>query len=653
MASRICAASGCTKVIAGSARQKFHSDTCRNRESKRRHRAKVSTEVIDPKRIKRGDAYATLEDSPELVVALSEKNITQRTAAAAIGISESMFSEAYATFLAHRATIEEAKDWKMEQKMVQMLSLAPCNYDAGTMALTEWLDRAVGGFVSFRHAYFSTARGPYYTKDFHRAWIRSILGAIVTGGRYLILSPPRHGKSELLVHFAVWLIGRDPNIKILWIGGNGDIASDMVGAVKQYLESSPELMAEVLGPGAQWAPAGRQSTAWGTTKLTVASRTVVQKAPTIRSVGRGGKILSMDVDLIICDDIEDYDSTENETSRGKTRSWWFNNVESRKEDHTAWVTIGSRQHPDDLYDYLLGDKEWSATVDTAHRADCSVDPHSDESHIECMLFPELRSYTWLMSKKATAEAQGLLANYEMVYLNDPRPVGMSVFSLEGIERSKNFERGLGLSGLSGELGYHLVGGLDPSATGFQASFLWAYVKTENKLYAIDIDNRQGGGIYNFGEMMTRWDDQYGLKHWVWENNIMREPDLLRNPDIRAILDTRDIYLEPLNTQGGNKNNPIYGVGAMSHLYDSGLVDLPWGTEEAREKMTTYIRQMVRFVDGAGAMRRSNRKTDVLMASWFPMKVIRRFQKETQAQASLVDEFSFTGFEATDWSEVPW
>lgn len=650
MATRQCAAHGCYKQFTGNANRKYCSTQCKERTNKAAYRDRKKVAVLAPQRVRRGDVYATLESSPALVDALAGGAVSATAAAEAIGVGRTTFDHAYATFLAEGAARIAADAWVRDPTYDEWLATGDFDYTE-TQDLDEWLDRATEGFVSFREHFFSTPRGPYYTKEFHRAWIRGILHAIVTGGRQLILSPPRHGKSELLVHFAVWLIARDPSFRIIWIGGNSDIASDMVGAVKQHLESDEELRTALIGP-AQWRPLGRRATTWGATKFTVANRSQVAKAPTMRSVGRQGKILSMDVDLIICDDIEDFDSTVNETERGKTRSWWFNTVESRKEEHTAWVTIGSRQHPDDLYDYLLGDSEWEAIVNSAHDPVCGKDPATEEDHDSCMLFPELRSYRWLAGKRRTAEAQGLLANYEMVYLNDPRPPGMTVFSETSIEASKNWGRRVGLAGLDHDKGYHLVAGLDPSATGFQAALLWAYVKSENRLYGVDIDNRRGGGVYEAFALFRDWDERYGVKHWVVEENGFQRA-IGENREVREWANREGVYLEPHQTQGGNKHDNVYGVGAMAHLYDSGLVDLPWGDEESREKFGLLISQMRRFVDRAAVMRRGNRLSDVLMASWFPMKAIRRFQKEAQARASVPDEFSFTGWDTSTFNEVPW
>ena len=44
------------------------------------------------------------------------------------------------------------------------------------------------------------------TADFHENWIYNIEDAIQNGKELLILSPPRHGKTELLIHFAIYQI---------------------------------------------------------------------------------------------------------------------------------------------------------------------------------------------------------------------------------------------------------------------------------------------------------------------------------------------------------------------------------------------------------------------------------------------------------------
>ncbi|NNL48982.1 MAG: hypothetical protein HKO76_11535 [Acidimicrobiia bacterium] len=655
---RACGAEGCGNRLAptASARTKYCSDRCRQRESKRRYRARevvqVAGNTTDP--MPSGDVYEALATNSTLVDKLLTGAITQQSLAEVLGVSPSAVSKALAAVTMEKADHQAAQLWEMDDEVADMLALdaldAPCNCQCDR--LDEWLDHMVEAFTRFRTRFFHTQTGLYYTEDFHKEWIRAILRTMVLGGRQLILSPPRHGKSELLVHFCVWLICRKPNIRIMWIGGNSDIAGDMVSAVKTELEENTDLRLAVLAPGMDFQPPWRKSKAWGSSKFVVNTRTRNLKAPTMVAIGRAGKILSRDVDLIVCDDLEDYDSTANDTTRGQTRHWFFNTVESRKEEHTAWVTIGSRQHPDDLYEYLLEDDVWDTIVNAAHNEMCGKPPYDNEAHVDCMLFPQIRSYRWLMGKRSSAENMGLLANYEMVYLNMPRPEGLVVFRAESIRDSFNPGRILGTAvGLPDT--YRLVAGLDPSATGFQAAFLWAWSKEEKRLYMVDMDNRQGGGIEQAFELFRKWLTTHDCRHWVIEENGFQRA-IRQDPRIRDWCNSEGVYLEGHQTQGKNKHDPLFGVGAMARLYDEGLVDLPFGDEPTRAKVKLYERQMLQFTEGSAArLARSNRKSDVLMASWFPQKVIRRWQKETQAQMSSSHEPAYEGFAATEWTEVPW
>jgi hypothetical protein len=62
-----------------------------------------------------------------------------------------------------------------------------------------------------------------------------------------LLAPPRHGKSDLAAHVIIWLICRNPDIRILWCGGKLDISKLTVKFVKLELEANEKLI-ELYGP---------------------------------------------------------------------------------------------------------------------------------------------------------------------------------------------------------------------------------------------------------------------------------------------------------------------------------------------------------------------------------------------------------------------
>ena len=150
-------------------------------------------------------------------------------------------------------------DWEMSEESQAMLGpsddamrgLAAVDMSA----FEDQLEVMVDAFVSFRDAFMETPRGgEYITKPFHRGWIRKILKTIYLGRRHQILSPPRAGKTDLAIHFCVWLIVRNPNIHILCVGASQTMAEKAVDMMRTLLEGNEALRMAFLPPGVTWRP---------------------------------------------------------------------------------------------------------------------------------------------------------------------------------------------------------------------------------------------------------------------------------------------------------------------------------------------------------------------------------------------------------------
>ena len=102
-----------------------------------------------------------------------------------MGVSRSLVTKMYIAYLEDKENFEAKKTWKTPVAAKKSLK----------------------DFKDFRDRYFRTETGEKYeTADFHENWINHIVQAIEDGGQQMILSPPRHGKTDLLTHFAVWQI---------------------------------------------------------------------------------------------------------------------------------------------------------------------------------------------------------------------------------------------------------------------------------------------------------------------------------------------------------------------------------------------------------------------------------------------------------------
>lgn len=634
MSRIICQAKGCKNWLKGKQR-KYCSEQCNKRSwaQKNRDGAELPLKPINQEfksdtgnyaSIRRGKYYNEFRTLYAETLATGE--ITTQEVAADLDCTSATVSRMLAAYKIDKGTEIKGENWSQGEEVLELLA----------------------NFSSFRNKYFATETGEKYeTADFHLNWIENIEDSIENGKELLILSPPRHGKTELLIHFAVFQIMKNPNIRIMWVGGNEDIAKNAVASVLDQLDENDRLKEDFCPPGKSFKPDNRSGKNWSQNQFTVGTRTVPGiKSPTMVAVGKGGKILSRDCDLIIADDIEDHQTTMQPGARENTRQWWTTTLSSRKEEHTAVVVIGSRQHSDDLYHHLLSNESFMTIVETAHNITCNLPDHLQEEHQECMLWPGKRTYKWLMSRMQAAETTGGRQIYEMVYYNQAYVEGTQIFTMDMIDQCMRPDLSIGQ--IPGSL--HLVAGLDPASSGYQAAVLWGINAMKGELFLIDIENRQGGGVKHALQIMSDWYQKYDLQHWIIEENgfqtAIRQDDKIKDFVLRGGITMQG------HVTGKNKHDPMYGVGSMAGLFEAQKIFLPTGNSESLAKVNSYRQQLLYF-DGKPVSTRNKEKTDLVMAAWFPMKVFRRMNKEQLATMGLDYNASYTDFDRTDYNEAPW
>ncbi len=589
-----------------------------------------------------------------------------------VEISRRMGSTAQAIGRAHKAGLFDRQqqiagvNWKPEKKYADMLG--PPDADMAKLladdpeAFEKALDKLVGAFVDWRTDFFRVGYGVVYiTKDVHRRWIRATLKTIYTGGRQLTLSPPRHGKTDLLIHFCVWLICRNPNIRILWVGPNGDIAENCLGQVRDLLETHTELRDAYLPQGHTWAPERRAQTTWQRQRFTVANRTLAMKQPTMWCTGVGGKILSIDSDFIIVDDPADPDASQTPGGRDKIEKWFKIKLITRKMNHTGLVMISSRVHPEDLYSEFVDSENWEVVVDRAHdQSICHLglwEEHKDPER--CVLFPEINPLQYLREQ---ADVVGD-ALFEMMYLNQPRPDGTLIFDPDLIrENCLDYSRDIGLEEIGSN--YRLVAGLDPASRGVQAAFLWAVVlradasprnpgdKPVDKtvFHMVDLETQRAGGPAGAHAVMRDWFEKYGVTMWVVEDNAYQSV-FFDDPRTKNLASELGLDIRPTHT-GQNKHDPDFGVAGMAPLFHDGQVVLPYAGQDARRKTEAYIKQLINFT---GDLVKKRGVSDILMASWFPhATVIKKWRKEARHEKVKQNMgASYPDYAMPTMNEVPW
>jgi endogenous inhibitor of DNA gyrase (YacG/DUF329 family) len=645
MVNVVCAVPECSNLLPKGQR-KFCSDKCRQLVDKRKWRAKQNGEVYileekktnlkakEPKKkttakdgrvsARRGDVYEKFVRDG-LVQEVLQDDISRDDAAKILKVSKAQISRFLAAYQEDLESEKAQADWDVPEQAIE----------------------ALDSFVEFRNRYFLTEKGiPFETAPFHMEWINSLNKAIEEGGQQMILSPPRHGKTELLIHFTIWRIMKNPNIRIMWVGGNEDIAKNSVSSVIDTLESNEGLKEDFCGPGGTFKPKTRTGKSWSQNGFTVSTRTVHGiKSPTLIGIGKGGKILSRDCDLIIADDIEDHASTAQPRARHNTKNWWTTTLASRKEEHTAIIVIGSRQHPDDIYSSLLDSEAWETIVEEAHDSGCQIPELEEEEHVDCMLWTGFRTYKWLMSRRRDAMTTGGLQRFEMVYQNRPGEGGATIFNVEAITECMDNTQVVGKIPRNS----YLVAGLDPAASGYQAAFLWAILDNgeDSLLQMIDIQNNKGGGIEEALQVIKEWHKMYNLYHWVIEENNFQKA-IRQDPRIKEYANVNGIILEGHETYK-NKWDSHFGVTSLAPMFQDKLIVLPYGNTESQIKSEMYRKQLSYF----SASRKNIYKSDIVMASWFPIKIVRRLQKEFVADMAHEYTPSYGNVDISNMNTAPW
>jgi hypothetical protein len=146
-------------------------------------------------------------------------------------------------------------------------------------------------------------------------------------------------------------LGRDPTKRCAILSNTGGQAQKILGSVAQYVERSAELH-EVfpnLRPGRQWS---RDA-------ITV-KRPTISKDPSVQATMPGGQILGSRLDLVIVDDMLDFEQTRTETQRKKAIDWFDSNVLGRVVVGGRVVVLGSAWHREDAMHILARRAAWTS-----------------------------------------------------------------------------------------------------------------------------------------------------------------------------------------------------------------------------------------------------------------------------------------------------
>ncbi len=178
--------------------------------------------------------------------------------------------------------------------------------------------------------------------------------------------PIGYSKTYLMVALTLMKLGQDPTSRGWYVSGTDDQATKPVGAIRDYIESSPEL--RLVFPDLR--PSERSADPWQQGKLTV-DRPPGIRDPSVVAVSQGMKVPGARVSWAVIDDILNSENTSSPEQRAKLHKWVALNVFSRLDPkdrqcvvcNTPWVGP-SESDPGDLT-YQLEAAGWPSLTMSA------------------------------------------------------------------------------------------------------------------------------------------------------------------------------------------------------------------------------------------------------------------------------------------------
>jgi len=180
---------------------------------------------------------------------------------------------------------------------------------------------------------------PISMQPLHKEWHR----LITAHKRTLIWSHVEAGKTQQIsIGRVLFELGRNPNLRVVIVSNTDGQAQKICRTIGKYIESSAELHAVFpnLRPD--------KSAKWTQHQLNIAGRAGAPKDASVTTCGIHGNILGARIDLLIVDDILDYENSLSPAQREELWRWFHATLEGRLTRNAKVVCVGTAWHRDDI-----------------------------------------------------------------------------------------------------------------------------------------------------------------------------------------------------------------------------------------------------------------------------------------------------------------
>lgn len=222
-------------------------------------------------------------------------------------------------------------------------------------------------FLHFTQTFYKLVRGrkfdiskPYGRESHYTAIIRGLNHVFAgTCKKLLINVPPRHGKTELVVHFIAWCLAHYPDSNFLYVSASKEVAVKATTLLRDII-SSP-YYTKLFGVSLR--PDSKAKSVF-TTKQGGSVEAVGAKGAIL---GRGGGIRGADGrfgGFVAIDDFQKPGEAEKEVRQEDSIVRYHDSILTRRNDgvYTPVICICQRLAEGDLPDHLIRTEKWDKII---------------------------------------------------------------------------------------------------------------------------------------------------------------------------------------------------------------------------------------------------------------------------------------------------
>lgn len=349
------------------------------------------------------------------------------------------------------------------------------------MSESPGISKADLAYANFNYFCEYAFNEKYPNTWFHRKWCEAIQNRSVT--RAINLSPRNSGKTTIWAKKApLWLLGRNPNLKILMVSRTLGRASTNMRFIKGNIEGNPRIR-EIF-------PDLKPSQPWSDDEIVVENSRLDSEA-SVLARGLEGSITGFRADVLIVDDLIDKTNVMTETQRSKVHEFWDEQVVPTLNPEARVFLVGTRYHSKDFYSRMLEEEEYKDNVFkiTAFETDEEGREVKGPDGKPVSYWPDRWSTDRLLAlKREISYNQGSIA-WESQFMNNPTGFEGRLFKTDWL----NFYSMEDIEARLGRLDYVMA--VDPNITVTPRSDNTAIItaavdKGTNEVYILDIVAQQ-------------------------------------------------------------------------------------------------------------------------------------------------------------------